>query len=73
MTIAKELEYKSEELLHGSYQLSKIIPPTGTTSTITSSGGNEILFELPARVFNLSKSILNFTLLTPASGANQYN
>lgn len=72
---SSELDYSKKSLLHPKYKLSQIYPQSGLqTQTLTSAGGQEIIFQLPVKVFNLSKSVLRYTL-TPsaASGAgNNY-
>lgn len=71
---APELNNSVADLFHGSYELHKIIQQTGgETVTITTSGGQESIFDLPPDVFNLGRSVLEFTATYPASGAGEYD
>ncbi len=57
------------------YKLSKLLPQSGQQNvTVSVSGGQESLFQIPARqVFNTSKSQLSFTYTIPVSaGAGIY-
>eukprot|EP00732_Lithocolla_globosa_P002892 Lithocolla_globosa_v1_NODE_2056_length_2188_cov_186.682607.p1 type:complete len:447 gc:universal NODE_2056_length_2188_cov_186.682607:1671-331(-) len=69
------LDYQIRNVDHPTYQLSKVTPQTGSqTETITASGGQETIFELPPKVMNLSESILSFTATPLAPGdAARYN
>lgn len=66
-----------EKIIHtyGTYQLSKVVQQAGLqTMTVGAAGGVESVFEIPAKVFNLSKSFLSFTIgPDTAAGANNYN
>lgn len=71
---APELEYSQIQRNHGSYSLYKITPVSGVnTVTLTTSGGNETLFEIPAQTYNHSRNILAFDLTPTASGNGKYN
>ena len=70
----KELDYTKYQMTHGSYQLTKTIQQTGyTTTTLTTSGGQESIFELSPKVYNFAESYLEFTATPVASGADFYN
>lgn len=72
--VSEELDFKSLSISHGTYQLSKVTPQSGlSTVNITTSGGQESIFEFSPRVYNLGRSILSFTATPNASGASQYN
>jgi hypothetical protein len=72
--VAKELDYKSSDLVHPEYKMSKIYQQTGSqTVSITTAGNSESVFELPVNAMNLSKSVLNFTATPQASGGGNYN
>eukprot|EP00732_Lithocolla_globosa_P004070 Lithocolla_globosa_v1_NODE_3535_length_1644_cov_125.396476.p1 type:complete len:451 gc:universal NODE_3535_length_1644_cov_125.396476:1375-23(-) len=72
--VTQSLDYQQKSVSHPTYQLSKNTPQTGsTTVTITTSGGQESIFEISPKVMNLSKSILSFTSTPVASGANKRN
>lgn len=68
--IDRELDYSKNTVTHGSYQLTKIVPngSTGQTFTVSTSGGEESLFDIPTKVFNPGQSLMNFTI-TPFAGA----
>lgn len=71
----KQIDYSKSDLSAAvpSYQLSKILPLSGSqTATVSAAGGAEMLFEIPGvKVVNLSRSYLNFTI-TPIAGTH-YN
>jgi hypothetical protein len=68
--ISNELDYKSVEISHGTYALSRVSPQT-PLATIPIGGGVESVFELSSRVMNLGRSILSFTT-TPEATADKY-
>jgi hypothetical protein len=68
--IAPQLNYEKKVLSHPSYRFSNIPPLSGSTSqTILPTSSIENLFEIPQKVFNLSRSMLSFTA-TPAAGTH---
>lgn len=60
---ARELNTMGYEIQHGSYEHMKLRPQTnaGVLFKVASSG-NETIFEIPPKVFNLSETILYYTL-----------
>lgn len=71
--IDNSLDYSKYIYTHGTYQLTKIIQNTGVqTQSLTAAGGNESIFEIPAKVFNFGRSSINFTL-TPTALINNFN
>jgi len=71
VTVKPEIDFSSKEVEHGTYQMMKIVPQSGsqtvtlqTTSTVTS------VFELPTKVQNLGRSKLMFDLNMPALALN---
>ena len=72
--ITKQLDYSTSARVDPEYRLHRIPPKGGTEAvTLTTAGGAETEFDLPQRVFNLSRSTLSFNAAPPASGANTYN
>lgn len=64
---ADSLKYRKKEFLHPKYKLSQLYPLSGLqTQTITAAGSTEIVFQIPTKVVNLSKSYFNFTM-TPSA------
>lgn len=59
------LDYTQKSLSHPRYRFSQILPQT-TPPTV--NGGQDILFQIPVRVVNMSESILRFTIKPPAAG-----
>ena len=60
------LDYTQYNFVTPDYQLTKLIQQTGgQINTITTSGGTESIFELPAKVFNFGKSFLSFSISIP--------
>lgn len=76
MQIASQIDYSKKPYLEPKYKHSQVYQQSGgQTQTLTASGGNESVFELPSKVFNLARSQLNFTLTPSAAGTagTQYN
>ena len=72
--VSQSLDYQKKSVSHPTYQLSKTTPQTGSTSVIiTTAGGNESVFEMSAKVINLSKSVLSFTASYPKPPDDKYN
>jgi hypothetical protein len=68
--VSNQLDYQKYQYSYPSYKLSKLLPLSGSTSqTITASGGQEVLFELPAKIMNLSRGYLSFDF-DPSEGGN---
>lgn len=67
--ISPQLDYKMIPSTHPLYKFHKVAPNTGAMSQVLSStGSEETRFEIPAEVFNFSKSFIEFTLTIPALG-----
>jgi hypothetical protein len=73
--ISHELDYKKQALIAPDYRLTKLLPQSGgQIVTITTSGGQETIFEIPVKAFNLSKSYFTFVVTpTAPSVNNNYN
>jgi|688.fasta_scaffold60564_6 hypothetical protein len=72
--IPTQLNYSKNKLIHPFYKLSRVLPLSGSqTTTITSSGGQEVLFEIPSKCFNLARSYLSFDMTPAAGGALNFN
>lgn len=68
--VSDSLKYRQKELSHPRYRISQVYPQTGQTIfPVSSSGGAELIFQLPVKVMNLSESSLRFTV-TPIAPAN---
>jgi len=77
-TVSKELDYKKLNYIHPTYRMTRIFAQSGaTTQTISSSGGQENIYEIPIAPFNLYQSYFTFTALIPetrtAAPVNYYN
>lgn len=61
-SVANELDYKQVNISRPTYILSQITQQSGAGNDIivTTSGGQESIFEIPTKVINLSRSILTF-------------
>lgn len=71
--IDKALVYSDGICSHPQYKLSRLVPLSGAqTLTITPSATQEVLFELPTNVMNLSKSFLSFQALVQAPAAGLF-
>lgn len=70
-----EVDYRRKVQEIPMYKHSKLLPLSGSQSTtVTSSGGQEVIFELGAsECHNLSRSVLRFTATPAAGGASTYN
>lgn len=62
--ISKQLDYQIKVASEPQYSYTKIFPEAGTTSsTLTQSGGGEVVFQLPAvKCFNLARSWFQFNV-----------
>jgi hypothetical protein len=65
--ISKELDYKMMKYSHPTYNLTRILPLSGTQDVAiqNGSGNQERLFELPTKVFNPSESIFQWDTTIP--------
>src|SRR5687767_341572 len=72
--LSKETDFKLVGTSHPTYKLSRC-NPMGNASSVTISAATlqESMIEVPAKVFNLSKSMLSFTLTPGAAGAGNFN
>ena len=72
--VSSQLDYSKVLSSHPTYALSRILPLSGSQdTTITAAGGNETIFEIPSKVYNFSRSRLDFTLNIPRSNAGGDN
>lgn len=71
--IAPQLDYSKIPYLHPQYRYSKILPNTGLQSlSVTTAGGQSLIFEIPVKPINLSRSILSFTATYGLPGAGKF-
>ena len=68
-TFTKQLEYKQKILSSPYYKYQKLPPQSAAAVQITTTGGNDSVFELPPKVFNLARSFVTF-ILNPPAGTN---
>jgi len=59
---SQEIEYAPKSSAHGSYRISKVLPLGNSTATLAASSTTEVQFEIPNKVYNLSKSTLDFEM-----------
>lgn len=62
---SSELNYNANIAQHSSMRMSRVLPLSGTGDVSLTSSPQEIQFELPNKVYNLSKSLLEFNLNVP--------
>lgn len=56
-----EIDYSKKEFMYPIYKYSRVLPQTGVQNVAIANGGSgETIFELPPKVFNLSRSELRF-------------
>lgn len=61
--VSDQLKFRSKEYSHPKYKLSQLYPLSGSqTQTINAAGSQEIIFQLPVKCMNLSKSVLSYTM-----------
>lgn len=71
--IDEALDYSKLDHMYGTYQLTRVVQQTGNqTNSISLQGGMESIFELPPKVWNLSKSYLQFQLNPVSSGTSPH-
>ena len=72
--IAKQLDYKKTPSVDPKYRLTRLIQQTGgQVVQLNTAGGQESIFELPVKVFNLARSRINLQLQIAAPGAGISN
>lgn len=69
--LSNQLDYKKESFIHPTYKLNKILPQSGSQSVTINTGGNDTMFEIPVKAFNLARSLLCFTI-APSVNAGAY-
>ena len=63
---SNQINYKTVEFAHPKYRFLQLFPQSGSqTQTQTGSGGQTTTIELPIGCYNLSKSIISFTVTPP--------
>lgn len=71
--VSQQLNYQQPSLVCPAHEFVKLLPNQGQNQPITNSR-SELVFELPATVYNLKDSIFEILLTPPTSGgANNYN
>lgn len=72
----KAIELKISQggsMMNGSYRIQRIIATDGSVApTMSLTATTEQEFEIPAKVVNLSKSVLSFDVLVPAQGVAEF-
>jgi len=64
---APEVQYAHKKSMHDQYLYSLIFPSSGSQSvTLTANSSPDVVFEVPSKVLNFSKSYLSFKLEIPA-------
>ena len=71
--ITDQLQYKQKILSSPYYKYQKLPPQSAASVQISATGGNDTVFECPVKVFNLSRSWLEFVLNPTAAPALNYN
>ena len=72
--LANEINYNSFAMEHGTYMHMRIIRQVGTqTENNITTNAPEAVFEMPPRVYNLSRSYLYYTVTPAAPPVNQLN
>lgn len=70
MQNSSEIEYSKIDYNHPTYRMSRILPQVGSTNQlINPGGGDETIFEIPVKTFNLARSVLEFTISPAVTGA----
>jgi len=74
VAVSQELDYSQKILSEPSYQYTRILPQSGTTTfALQLGGGNDIIFELPpTKAFNLSQSWIQCSVTIPAQGGGLF-
>ncbi len=59
--VNNEIDYKVRSYSYPKYKFSRVLPLSGsTTLAVGATSQQEVQFELPKKVFNLSKSLLEY-------------
>lgn len=73
VAIAKQFNVQPVELSTYKYKFSRLQPITGANQFQIGAGGTqEMLFEIPTKVHNISKSVLTYTKTIADQGANNF-
>ena len=65
-----EIDFRPKTFEHGSYRFNRLLPVQGPlTQSLSTTNVSVTTMELPAKVFNLSKSVLRFQMQVPCQSA----
>jgi len=68
--VSNVLDYRQNPALKPYYRMNRILPLSGSpTAPLSTTGGNEVIFELPVSAFNLAQSIMYFDMYLPEARA----
>jgi len=66
MQVSEQFDYSKKMVSAPKYSFSKLLPQSGSQSaSILTSGGTEVVFEVPVGVYNLAESYLTFNASIP--------
>lgn len=69
-----EIDFRPKTYEHGSYRFNRLLPVQGPLSpSLSSTNVTVTTIELPAKVFNLAKSVLRFSMQVPAQANSTTN
>ncbi len=75
--VSQVQDYRKSVKSHSQYKFSRIIseqgPGSNSNGWVSTSGGNDAVFEIPQVPINLSQSVLQLQLTPTAAGASCYN
>lgn len=73
IVVSDSLKFGSKEYSHPKYKLAQLYPLNGQPTGAVTTGGDEVIFQFPVKVFNLAQSILEMTITPLAPGADSHN
>lgn len=69
LVTGQEIDYRPKTYEHGTYRFNRLLPVQGPLNvSLSATNVTTTTIELPAKVFNLAKSVLRFTMQSPWQG-----
>lgn len=69
LVTGQEIDYRPKTYEHGTYRFNRLLPVQGPLNVpLSATNVTTTTIELPAKVFNLAKSVLRFTMQSPWQG-----
>lgn len=71
LVTGSEIDYRPKTYEHGTYRFNRLLPVQGPLNVpLSATNVTTTTIELPAKVFNLAKSVLRFTMQAPSQSSS---